>query len=84
MNVGEKIKQRREALGWTQRELANTAGMTQNRISEVESGKRQQMSFSRMRDLARALGVSADWLLGTWDDIGQAPEPKGEAAAAPR
>ena len=43
--------------------------MTQSRISEVEAGERQQMSFKNLRTMARALGVSADYLIGSWDDL---------------
>jgi len=88
MHLGERVKQRREAIGWTQTQLAQAIGMSQHRISEVELGKRQQMSFDRLRSLALALGVSADWLLGTWDEIAEAPTeaPTAEedAAAPPR
>jgi transcriptional regulator with XRE-family HTH domain len=74
---------RREKLGWTQAELAKAIGLTQNRISKIESGEVTQLSFKNLRALARALGVSVDWMLGTWDDIDQAPKPKCEEVAAP-
>jgi transcriptional regulator with XRE-family HTH domain len=83
MSFGKRVKQRREALGWTQKELANKMDWSQHRISEVELEKRHQLPFDRIRDLARTLGVSADWLLGTWDDIEQVPEPKRKESVAP-
>jgi transcriptional regulator with XRE-family HTH domain len=61
----------------TQAELAEKAGVKQARISLWESGKRQQMSLEHLRSIARALGVSADFLIGTWEDL-------QEEAAAPR
>lgn len=76
MHMGDKIKSRREQLGLTQRELAKKVGMNQSRISEVESGERKQMSLKNLRAMARALGVSADYLIGTWEDL-------EEEAAAP-
>jgi len=69
MWLGDKIKSRREQLGLTQRELAKQVGMNQSRISEVESGERKQMSLKNLRAMARALGVSADYLIGTWEDL---------------
>jgi len=69
MYLGDKIKSRREQLGLTQRELAKQVGMNQSRISEVESGERKQMSLKNLRAMARALGVSADYLIGTWEDL---------------
>ena len=83
MDFGHKVKMRREKLGWTQTELAKAIGLTQNRISKIESGEVTQLSFKNLRALARALGVSVDWMLGTWDDVDQAPKPKREEVAAP-
>jgi len=83
MSFGARVKQRREAIGWTQTELATKMNWLQHRISEVESGKRHQLPFDRIRDLARTLSVSADWLLGTWDDIEQLPAPQSKEASVP-
>jgi len=80
MDFGTKIRHRREQLGLAQHELARLVGMTQARISELECGERNQMSLKNLRNLARALGVSADYLIGTWED-GEAPAP---ATAAPQ
>jgi transcriptional regulator with XRE-family HTH domain len=77
MDVGSRIKRAREQAGMTQAELAEKAGVKQARISLWESGKRQQMSLEHLRSIARALGVSADFLIGTWEDL-------QEKAAAPR
>jgi transcriptional regulator with XRE-family HTH domain len=77
MDVGSRIKRAREQAGMTQAELAEKAGVKQARISLWESGKRQQMSLEHLRSIARALGVSADFLIGTWEDL-------QEEAAAPR
>ena len=86
MEFSQKVKLRRDQLGWTQTELAKTIGLTQNRISKIESGDLTQLSFKNLRALARALGVSVDWLLGTWDDIEDVPgQPLVEhGAASPR
>jgi transcriptional regulator with XRE-family HTH domain len=69
MDIGAKIKRAREQAGLTQAELAKKAGVKQARISLWESGKRQQMSLEHLRSIARALGVSADFLIGTWEDL---------------
>ena len=81
MDLGTKIRHRREQLGLAQHELAKVVGMTQARISELECGERTQMSLKNLRNLARALGVSADYLIGTWED-GEAPAPTTAGGAA--
>jgi len=89
MNFGTKIRQRRDQLGLSQQDLARLLGMTQSRISEIESGARPHVNLTNLRNLARALGVSADYLIGTWEE-GEAPAPPpaappaAEGAAQPR
>ncbi len=89
MDLGIKIRCRREQLCLSQAELARLMGLTQARISEWESGARTQMSLQNLRNLARALGVSADYLIDTWED-GEAPAlpaaapPAGEGTAPAR
>jgi len=74
MNLGLKIRRRREELGLSQMDLSKLAEIPQSRISELESGARTQMSLQNLRSMARALRVSADYLLDTWED-GEAPAP---------
>lgn len=63
--LGERVKQRREQLGWNQTELAYRAGMTQAKVSQVENARaRGGLYAASLMDLAKALDVSADWLLG--------------------
>ena len=81
MNLGLRIRRRREQLGLSQMELAKLAEIPQSRISELESGARTQMSLQNLRSMARALGVSADYLLDTWED-GEAPAPPTAAPQA--
>ena len=42
----------------TQAGLADKAGLTQATISDLESGRQQMATFSTLRRLAKALGVS--------------------------
>ena len=83
MDLGLNIRRRREQLGLSQMALAKRAEIPQSRISEWESGARTQMSLHNLRSLARALGVSADYLIDTWED-GEAPAPPVGAAAPTR
>ena len=82
MDLGTKIRHRREQLGLSQADLAQLMDIAQGRISEWESGARSQMSLKNLRSLARALGVSADYLIGTWEDDA-APVPTAATPATP-
>ena len=62
MNVGKRIRERREALNLTQQELAQALGVTPQHISVVEQDKRVP-SFAFLTKLAEKLGVSIDYLV---------------------
>lgn len=62
MIQGAKIKQRREALGMTQQELADQLYVTIQAVSQWENGKTQPDS-DRILLLAKLLGTTADALL---------------------
>lgn len=61
--LGERVRDAREALGWTQVELGERIGWSNKDLSLVEQGGRN-ISTARLRALAVALGVTSDWLLG--------------------
>lgn len=60
--VGQRIRAIREALGWTQGELAARLQRTQTAVSYWESGRRS-LSLDDLVDVARALGVANSELL---------------------
>ena len=60
--VGERIKARRAELGWTQDQLAQKAGISKSFLSDLENGKRS-VGAENLLDIARALGVSIDFLM---------------------
>ncbi len=62
MNIGERIRKRREALNITQQELAQVLGVTAQHISVVEKGKRVP-SLTFLSKLAEQLGISIDYLV---------------------
>ena len=64
MELGDKVKELRQNLGWTQVTLAEKAGVTHATISRIESGKVVQPMMNHLRNLAEALGVSVDYLSG--------------------
>ena len=60
--VGERIKKRRAELDWTQDQLAQKAGISKSFLSDLENGKRS-VGAENLLDIARALGVSIDFLM---------------------
>jgi transcriptional regulator with XRE-family HTH domain len=60
--LGERIKQRRLQLGWTQEKLAATAKISAGFLSDLETGKRT-VGADNLLELSHALGVSLDFLM---------------------
>lgn len=60
--VGERIKQRRLEVGWTQDQLCQKAGISKGFLSDLENDKRS-VSADNLLDIARALNVSLDFLM---------------------
>ena len=60
--VGERIKKRRNELGWTQDQLAQKAGISKSFLSDLENGKRS-VSADNLLDIARVLSLSLDYLM---------------------
>lgn len=67
MTLGEKVKQRRERLGMNQKQLAKASGITQATISRLESGLIKELKSEALKRLARALGVTVDFLVDKTD-----------------
>lgn len=61
-SVGERIKERRLEIGWTQDQLCTKAGLSKSFLSELENSKRS-VSAANLLDIARALNVSLDFLM---------------------
>jgi len=62
MGLGQRLKQRRESLKITQRQLAESLAVTPQHISAIEQDKRIP-SLSFLTKLAEELGVTIDYLV---------------------
>jgi transcriptional regulator with XRE-family HTH domain len=71
--LGLRIRQRRKALGVSQTALADSIGLTFQQIQKYERGF-NRVSFSRLVDIAHALGCRVIDLIGDLDDAG-VPSP---------
>lgn len=63
MQLGKRVRIRRQVLGLTQEGLAERIGVCTSFIGHIERGTRK-LSVETLHDLCRALNVSADFLLG--------------------
>jgi transcriptional regulator with XRE-family HTH domain len=68
VNLGKRIKQRRQALKITQQDLAQALGVTPQHISAIEQDKRVP-SIPSLAKLAEELGVSIDYLVSGKEGI---------------
>jgi len=70
--VGDRIKKRRNELGWTQDVLAEKAGISKSFLSDLENGKRS-VGADTLLEIGRVLSLSLDYLM-------TAEKPQTEAA----
>jgi XRE family transcriptional regulator of biofilm formation len=87
MRLGDVLRNRREAKGLTQAQLARRAKITDEYVSMLETGAKRNPSLAVLQRLAKVLGVSVSELLankgnrradrdGSGGSIGK-DEPKG-------
>src|SRR5437764_5175534 len=61
--LGLRVRAARQRLAWTREELAYHSGVSWSAITQVESGRRRNVRPTTLAALARALGVSLDYLV---------------------
>ena len=67
----ERVKILMGKHGWSMRDLSRQSGIPYSTIYDVlESGKTQpdNLTARNLKRLARTLGTSIDYLVGTWED----------------
>ena len=68
MEIKHLIKSKREAKGWTMKDLAKRVGVSEGTISRWESGDIANMRRDKIRELGQALNISPAVIAG-WDEI---------------
>ena len=64
MDVGTTIKNARIAKGFTQEELAEKVGVKKSAVAKWENGRVSEIKRSNLKNLADALGLQYNQLLG--------------------
>ena len=65
INIGKRIRQRREELHMTQTDLGKKVEKSTQVISNWERGYTPTINYDDITKLAATLNVAVDWLLGT-------------------
>src|SRR5262247_4166409 len=60
--IGNRVRTRRTAMGWTLRDIADRSGVSSRFLSDLEAG-RGNISVGRLADVAQALDVTLVSLL---------------------
>ena len=63
-NLGERVKELRERMGWNQKEAAEKAGLHPTHIGLIEKNARTGTRPETLGKLASAFGVSVAYLIG--------------------
>jgi transcriptional regulator with XRE-family HTH domain len=74
--LAQRLRRARKAAGLSARRLDALAGLTPCHTSLIESGLRENPKATTVAALAKALGVSLDWLVS-----GRGPPPTRTATA---
>lgn len=65
-NLGTKLKERRQQLNMTQKQVADILGVAQPVYQRFEKGT-FECSYSQLAELCKLFDISADYLLGLKD-----------------
>ncbi len=79
--IGDRVRQHRQKLGYTQERLATEAGISKGFLSDVETGNRQPSAEYLLR-LANALGLTTDYLMKGGAEL--AADPTTQRVQFPR
>lgn len=82
MDMAERIKDRRNAMGYTQEELGNKLGLQKSAIAKYENGRVENIKRSVIGKMAKILDCSPAYLMG-WDDVSDtSADPSADPSAA--
>lgn len=81
MAFGDRVKERRIELGYSQQKLAEKAGISLRSVQNYESNQRYPNNINIARQIAVALGTTAETLLSDEDAFVMEAEQRGGAKA---
>jgi len=82
MDIGDKIRQLREAKGMTLEELGNKVGVGKSTVRKWETGMIENMRRDKIKKVADALDTTPEYLMGWSDVVTTPPKPQGDREEA--
>ena len=79
-SLGDRIRKAREYCGMSQSELARRIKVSKQALYQMEGGKTEDPGVLKIKGIALALRVNANYLLGLSEDMQSEPLPTAEAA----
>lgn len=64
--IVERIKSRRIELNYSFQDLADLTGMSKSTLQRYETGSIKNIPLDKLKDLAKALKVTPEWIMG-WE-----------------
>ena len=83
MGIGERIKQARQALGYSAEQVAEFLNVSPTTIYRYENGDISKLPAKHVKPLAKLLKISPAYLMG-WDDNPSGPEKIKWEEASPK
>ena len=68
-SLGDRMKRLRTRKGLSLRQLEALSGVSRGLLSKLERGQRPEVSLHVAMAIARALGVTLDYLAGMYEDV---------------
>lgn len=65
--IVDRIKARRIELKYSYQDLADKTGLSKSTLQRYEAGAIKNIPLDKVKDLARGLNVSPEWLMG-WEE----------------
>lgn len=62
LKIGERIKEARKDLGFTQEQLGSAVGVNKSTIQRYETGQIEKLKLPVIESIAKALFVNPDWI----------------------
>ncbi len=83
MPLGRTLKALRQKQSLNQKALSSLSGVSQATISRIETGRVRQLRSAALKNLADALGVSVDFLMGDPEVFAEIPGPASSLDSIP-